>query len=442
MTTFPIRLTIIVFALFFTTVAQAQSDSWYVAPSIVHNNDDADRALDDSFSGGQISIGRNMTEYLSLEGLLGYSSISAWCIPGDCYPDQKHLDISANLLAYYDRDSVFAPYLLVGVGYLGEDADDGLPFIKDTGGDSNPTGSVGLGFNWRMGQSNFSIRGEHRVRVAFDSDTWTDQLTTIGVQYNFGGPNRNQRNIVRAEDINTDTDGDGVPDMWDECPNTERGVKVTSRGCELENVNRDGDEDHIIDSNDECPNTPLGVPVDSRGCSLDSDMDGVTTDKDRCPASRAGADVDIHGCENDADKDGVLDHHDDCPNTKAGARTDVKGCEIKDIISLPGVNFETGQDVLLPGTEYLLQSAADTLNKHPELQIEVAGHSDDVGDASQNIGLSMRRAKTVRNFLMSYGVDASRLTFKGYGEAQPIADNTTANGRATNRRVELRLVTE
>jgi len=437
MTISPMRLTIFVFALLFTTVAQAQSSNWYVAPSIIYNNDDADRALDDSFSGGQISIGRNMTDYLSLEGLIGYSSISAWCVPGDCYPDQKHLDISANLLAYYDRDSVFAPYLLVGIGYLGEDEADGLPFIKDTGGDSNPTGSVGVGFKWRMGQSNFSIRGEHRVRVAFDWDTWTDQLTTLGVQYNFGG----SQQVAGVPESNIDTDGDGVLDMWDACPNTKPGVDVTSRGCELKNIQSDADGDRVFDSIDECPNTPSGVPVNPRGCSLDSDMDGVTTDKDRCPASRAGADVNIYGCENDEDNDGVVDHRDDCLGTRAGARTDVKGCEIRDIISLPGVNFETGRDNLLAGTEYLLQTAADTLNKHPDLQIEVAGHSDNVGNADQNIGLSMRRAKTVRNFLISFGVDANRLTFRGYGEAQPIADNSTADGRATNRRVELRLVT-
>jgi len=292
-----------------------------------------------------------------------------------------------------------------------------------------------------MGQSEFSIRGEHRVRAAFDSDTLTDQLTTIGLQYNFGGYN-NRRLVVRARDINKDTDGDGVLDMWDSCPDTKPGIEVTSRGCEIKNIDRDDDEDQVFNSVDECPNTPIGVAVDRVGCTLDTDLDGVPSSQDRCPASRAGADVDEYGCENDEDKDGVLDHHDKCPNTRAGARTDVNGCEIKDIISLPGVNFETGQDVLLSGTEYLLQTAANTLNKHPDLQIEVAGHSDDVGNASQNVGLSLRRATMVRNYLIGFGVEESRLTSKGYGEAQPIADNSTADGRATNRRVELRLVND
>lgn len=415
--------------------AQADEGDWYVAPSIVWFNDDPDRALDESLAGAQVTVGRNLTQTLSLEGLLGYYDIKAWCIPGDCYPDQKHLEFSANLLAFYNRDATFAPYILLGVGYLGVDADEGPQYVRNTGSDNRPTASVGLGLKWQLGQSNYSIRGEYRSRLAFgDPSDLNDQLLTLGVQYNFGG-----RPAVNANE-NVDTDGDGVLDIWDECPNTKAGVEVTSRGCELNNLDRDDDQDRINNNVDQCPNTPIGVAVDRVGCSLDSDMDGVTTGQDRCPASRAGADVDIYGCENDEDNDGVVDHRDDCLGTRAGARTDVKGCEIKDIISLPGVSFETGSDALLPGIEYLLQAAADTLKKHPDLQIEVAGHSDNTGDANMNIGLSMRRAKTVRNFLIRYGVEESRLTFKGYGDAQPIADNSTAEGRATNRRVELRLV--
>ena len=435
MSIFSIRFTIIVFALSFATAAQGQSDDWYVAPSIVYTNDDGDRRIDDSLAGGQINVGRNITYTLSWEGSLGYSNIDGYYIRNgiEVRDSETHLDISTNLLAYYDRDATFTTYGMIGVGHLGVD-------FNGSGNENRTTGSLGLGFKWHLGDSKFSVRGEMRARLAYEKDNnFTDYITTLGVQYNFGGRNRNLG--LRAADFNTDTDGDGVMDTWDMCPGTKPGVEVTTRGCEIKNIDIDTDGDRVFDSIDECPNTAPGVPVDPRGCSLDSDMDGVTSDKDRCPASRAGADVDIYGCENDTDKDGVLDHHDKCPNTRAGARTDVDGCEIKDIISLPGVNFATGRDVLLPGTEYLLQSAADTLNKHPELQIEVAGHSDNVGDANQNNGLSLRRAQTVRNYLIGYGVDQSRLTFKGYGEAHPIANNSTADGRATNRRVELRLVT-
>ena len=439
MTAFPIPLAFFILALSFTTTALGQSGDWYVAPSVIWNDDDEDRAIDDSLSGIQVNVGRNLTDHLSVEGLLGYSDIEGYRFRPliDWYPDQSHLDLSANLLAFYDRDKAFAPYLLIGVGYLMVEGDEGPQFVGNTGSDNRPTASYGLGLKWRMGQSRYSIRGEYRARLAFgDPDNLDDRIVTLGVQYNFGG----SRSAVSEPAPAKDTDGDGVLDMWDACDNTPPGVTVTSRGCPLTKVDRDDDQDRINNANDQCPNTPIGIPVDRRGCSLDSDGDGVTTDKDRCPASRTGADVDIYGCENDNDKDGVVDHRDKCLATKRGVRVDVDGCEIKDIISLPGVNFESGKDVLVAGTEYLLQSAADTLNSHSDLQIEVAGHTDNVGNADQNVGLSMRRAKTVRDFLIQFGVDENRLTFDGYGDAQPIADNGTADGRATNRRVELRLI--
>jgi OOP family OmpA-OmpF porin len=181
------------------------------------------------------------------------------------------------------------------------------------------------------------------------------------------------------------------------------------------------------------------MAVNPAGCSLDSDMDGVPTDQDRCPSSRPGAEVDIYGCANDDDSDGVVNQRDRCPNTQRGVRVDIYGCEISDVIQLTGINFETGSDVLLPGTEHIIQDAAATLNQYPELRIEVAGHSDNVGGGLANFNLSERRAKTVRDFLIRYGVDENRITAVGYGESQPIATNDTPEGRAQNRRVELRI---
>jgi OOP family OmpA-OmpF porin len=230
--------------------------------------------------------------------------------------------------------------------------------------------------------------------------------------------------------------------MWDECPDTRPGVEVNARGCEIQDMTRDTDRDRVPDYRDQCPNTALGAPVDAQGCSLDSDMDGVLTGDDRCPASRPGAQVDEFGCESDDDQDGVLNQRDSCPGTPRGARVDINGCELADIIRLPGVNFGSGSDLLLPGFENLLRDAAATLNKNPDLKVEVSGHTDDVGDANLNMGLSERRAKTVMDYLIRYGVDPSRITFRGYGESEPIANNTTVEGRARNRRVELRIITE
>jgi OOP family OmpA-OmpF porin len=262
----------------------------------------------------------------------------------------------------------------------------------------------------------------------------TDNLVSVGVQYDFGATK------LYSED--DDSDGDGVLDIWDDCPDTEPGVDVSSRGCPLRDLRSDADGDRVPDDIDGCPNTPVGDVVDAYGCSIDSDGDGVVTGRDRCPASRPGAQVDSFGCERDNDQDGVVDHLDSCLNTRPGVRVDTSGCEITDIIELTGVNFETGSDRVVAGVEEILRKYADTLNKYPELEIEVAGHTDSVGLGDANYGLSERRAVTVRDILIRFGVEEFRIRATGYGESQPIADNDTAEGRARNRRVELRILNQ
>ncbi len=163
----------------------------------------------------------------------------------------------------------------------------------------------------------------------------------------------------------------------------------------------------------------------------------MTDDKDKCPNTPAGAKVDSNGCELDSDNDGVVDRLDECPNTKPGVQVDIKGCEIKDEIALRGVNFETNSDRLLPSASSILDDAAATLRKNPTIKVEVAGHTDSDGSAAYNEGLSARRATTVRDYLAANGVAMDRMTTRGYGESQPIADNSTREGKAQNRRVVL-----
>ena len=436
------KLVIIALALSLGTTAYGQSGDWYAAGSIVYNDDDGARNTDDSVSGIQFNVGRNWMDNFAYEGVLGYSDIKGWKGATLEVPDEQQLDLAANILTFYNRDGVFAPYVLVGIGYLNVSYGDGsLGALIKPGEDGGAlTYTAGLGFKWRLGDSNFSLRGEFRLRGASDPITLNDRVGTLGVEYRFGGKSRALG--LPPSDQPADTDGDGVLDMWDECANTPPGIGVTSRGCEIQRIEDDTDDDRVPNSEDACPDTPAGVPVSADGCSLDSDMDGVLTGQDRCPGSRPGADVNKFGCENDVDKDGVADHHDRCLDTRQGAKVDVYGCEIKDIISLPGVNFQTGSDLLAPGAEDLIEIAAQTLNNHPDLNIEVAGHTDSQGSDVNNIGLSDRRAKTVYDYLFLYGVDPARMSFKGYGESEPIADNSISEGRAINRRVELRVTRE
>src|SRR5690606_27540674 len=144
----------------------------------------------------------------------------------------------------------------------------------------------------------------------------------------------------------------------------------------------------------------------------------------------------------DSDGDGVPDQIDQCPGTLAGLATDSRGCaaESAQTLRLEGVNFELNSATLTPGARETLREVAAALRGEPTLRAEIAGHTDSSGADDYNLQLSQQRAEAVRDFLVSEGVEASRLTARGYGEAQPVADNSTETGRALNRRVEFRVL--
>jgi len=139
----------------------------------------------------------------------------------------------------------------------------------------------------------------------------------------------------------------------------------------------------------------------------------------------------------DLDGDGVLNEKDKCPNTRAGAVVDLDGCEVEAVISLEGVHFDFDSANLRPEAIAILNEAAGLLKTQSSVVVEVAGHTDSVGSDAYNQGLSERRAKSVQDYLASQGITSSRLTARGYGEAQPVASNDSEDGRAQNRRVEL-----
>ena len=115
-----------------------------------------------------------------------------------------------------------------------------------------------------------------------------------------------------------------------------------------------------------------------------------------------------------------------------------KGCS-PEVITLEGVFFETNSADLTASSTATLDSAVKTLQKRSDIKVEVAAHTDSMGQAAYNLDLSNRRAASVMDYLVAHGIKASRLSAKGYGETQPRADNGTAAGRAKNRRVELRI---
>jgi outer membrane protein OmpA-like peptidoglycan-associated protein len=220
----------------------------------------------------------------------------------------------------------------------------------------------------------------------------------------------------------------------------------------------DADRDAVPDSRDLCAATAPGSTVDAQGCQVyrDTDDDGVTDVRDRCPATPQGTVIDGYGCparpmevvretRMDSDGDGVEDSRDKCPGTAAGVPADASGCPIvipkmegPRTVTLRGVTFMSGRDELSPSSLVVLDEVAKQLVAVPELKIEIAGHTDSKGTRIRNIRLSLSRAEAVRAYLVMQGVPAERLTARGYGPDKPVASNAGPNGRAMNRRVELR----
>lgn len=227
-----------------------------------------------------------------------------------------------------------------------------------------------------------------------------------------------------------DLDEDGVYDGIDRCPGTQFGTRVDEWGCGV-----DTDGDGVADGLDLCPNTASCAHVDGRGCPKDSDGDGVANGCDACPGTSAGATVDDRGCKMDVDSDGdtVPDSMDRCPNTERGASVDEYGCA--ELVSLT-VNFASDEASLNDSDRAQLDRIAMALANDGGT-FEVQGHTDSEASTEYNQGLSERRAMAVMDYLVNGGVMSSSLTAVGYSELRPIADNATAEGRAANRRVEI-----
>ncbi|MBS4034210.1 MAG: OmpA family protein [Ignavibacterium sp.] len=245
----------------------------------------------------------------------------------------------------------------------------------------------------------------------------------------------------------TDSDGDGVPDKKDLCPDTPPGVIVDEFGCPVD-TDRDGVPDYL----DKCPNTPVNIPVDENGCPSDADGDGVPDFRDLCPDTPAGVPVDERGCPFDGDGDGIPDYKDLCPDTPPGVEVDKWGCEIKEEVTeiLPetkfvlsgSLNFESGKAALLPGALPELDKMATVMKEYPDTRWRIEGHTDNTGSYTLNKQLSQERALTVFNYFTSKGIDKNRLEMIGYGPDNPIADNSTETGKSLNRRVAIVMIDE
>lgn len=263
-----------------------------------------------------------------------------------------------------------------------------------------------------------------------------------------------------------DSDGDGVPDKLDKCPDTPPGVKVDANGCPL-----DSDGDGVADYLDKCPDTPPGITVDADGCPLDrdgdgvpdyqdecpddagplmlkgcpdSDGDGVPDKDDRCPDTPKGWKVDRFGCPLDSDRDGIPDSEDDCPNTPGIA--ELKGCPatVAFLMSKYGLDqgrilFDFDKSGLKPEGTETLAKIYQALSDFKGFGVELHGHTDSVGDAAYNLKLSEKRVNAARAYLLVKGIEGERIKTQFFGESMPAHDNKTKDGRSLNRRVDFNL---
>lgn len=355
-------------------------DRMYLTPMVSYIMSDDKRGTDDN-AGFAFGVGKQVSEHWNIEGTGHWHQVST----GAANRNLRSLSVSG--LYFIDREGI-SPYAIIGLG--------------SGGGDQSVFNGMSLeyGFGVMKDFSGIDLRAEMRFRSTNGARSASDAMFNLGANVPLGAA---PRKVVDTGP--TDSDGDGVFDRDDRCPDTEAGVAVNVFGCE-----RDSDQDGVVDRADRCPGTLRGVRVDASGCATDRDQDGV------------------------------LDADDRCPNTAAGARVDSGGCAIPAVIRLEGVNFSTDSSELDAQARATLDQAAQYLAQNRSISAEVAGHTDDLGDAGYNQQLSQRRAESVMAYLVSKGISADRLTAVGYGEAQPAASNDTESGRSMNRRVELRIL--
>lgn len=357
-------------------------------------------------------------------------------------------DMEVSDLAYWNVDGVvkwsinsvanmgsFDPYLLVGGGYTWLDDMDTAAL------------NGGAGFNlWFKEGSRVGLNIEAKLRQTFEAELKSHFQWSAGVIFKMGGKDTDGDGVYDKQDACPDvfglaefagcpdTDGDGIIDSADACPN-EAGL-AEFNGCP------DSDGDGIADKDDACPNEK-GTKA-NKGCP-DADGDGVVDKDDKCPEVAGPAEN--NGCPwPDSDGDGVVDKDDKCPvvpgpASNAGCPVQLTEAHAETLKELARtVYFDTGKSTFKDETAGRLDMAYSIIAEYPNSKFHIEGHTDSTGSDAINEKISKSRAAAVRDYLISKGVNADNLTSEGYGESMPVDTNKTRAGRAVNRRVEIKLV--
>jgi outer membrane protein OmpA-like peptidoglycan-associated protein len=346
--------------------------------------------------------------------------------------DLSHYAIDGTIKYNFLKNTTIDPFIEVGGGYT---------WVDEIGAG---TVNGGIGFNLWFSE-NVGLTVQTQYKHAFEDYLIRHFQHMAGISIKFGGTDTDGDGIYDKDDACPevagleafngcpDSDGDGIEDAKDSCPN-EAGPKELN-GCP------DSDGDGVADKDDACPSTPGLASL--AGCP-DADGDGVADKDDACP-NEAGPAAN-KGCPwPDSDGDGVLDKDDQCPEVAGTVANN--GCpEVTEEVQKQlndyarTILFDTGKSSIKAESTSVMVDIIQILNEYPNAKFTVEGHTDSVGSESTNQKLSESRANSVRDFLIDKGIAADRLSAIGYGEAKPIATNNTRAGRAQNRRVEINLV--
>jgi OOP family OmpA-OmpF porin len=451
-------------ALALTGVAHAGSDpgSWYVAPRINGVWVDDGRSAEDDIGFGA-SFGKVVSPNWNIE--LGADSSGHRRAGVD---DRLRLNtIDVNALRVFKREDRINPYLIAGVGQMDTNA---------PGSDKDFFGKAGVGLMADIAKNtgkgtNLQLRGEMHVRKVFaQGDDLTDYVASLGLLYSWGGSIAAPAAAaiaaiapVAAKPVDGDDDRDGVLNSRDKCPNTPPGAKVDSDGCECGDIILRG-VTFVTDSAEITPQGQLvldslvgglarraGTKLEIRGHtdSVGSEAYNLALSQRRADSVKAylvakglnGDDLTTAGL-------GEMMHiatNDTAEGREQNRRVTLQARSVRSSearasqTTLRGVTFKTNSAVITPTSKLVLDSAVAYLKARPASSVEVRGHTDSVGDDAANMRLSQARAESVRDYLIAGGIDANRLTAKGYGETEHIAPNDTPAGREQNRRVTLRI---
>jgi OOP family OmpA-OmpF porin len=391
-----------------------------------------------------VRVAYGLSKLLSVEGEIDFQPTS---VRGT---DDGVLAIGWRASGVFDLGSAAQrPFLLLGLGGMTGFSDNEELIENDT--DFVVHTGLGVKFDFAQG---WGARADFRVLFPPSTDTngpTTELELLLGVSKAFGAE--------PAPPPPKDSDGDGIFDNADQCADQAEDMdgNADEDGCPEEEPPKDSDGDGLLDNVDKCPAEAEDMDgfEDDNGCpDADNDGDGIADAADQCRDEAEDKDgfEDDNGCPDaDNDGDGIVDAKDSCvgePESRNGFQ-DGDGCpdelpeQIKQYTgTIQGIRFAFNSDRILPASFPVLDKAVAVLKEFPELRVEISGHTDTVGTREKNVDLSQRRAASVRAYLVSKGIDESRLIAVGYGPDKPVADNKTAAGKAQNRRVEFNLIVE